>query len=169
MGEVFETIGAIALFAGMMYFFHKTSKKEDIKRKKEKNVLSTLSISKTRSLSSIASSCGVEHAELVEILEALIERANFLSANKKSDEHSEKHRFLRNARIDYKKDEIILDENATEIITRLDTITNAINVLRGNQPMQSQPETPKDWHCTFCDYVNKGTRDKCLNCGAPSN
>jgi len=171
MGEIFGIIILWACIAVGAFWLFKITKKHDIMKKKENNILSAISVSKKRSLSLISSSSGVDHAEVIEILEKAIVKANGLSTKKKSSyEDLENYRFLRNARIDFNKDEIILDENASEMNATLDIVTNAINkVIRGEQPKQSQSESPKDWHCSFCDAVNKGTRDKCLNCGAPSN
>jgi len=170
MADAVLMIFAIAIGVGVWCFLIWVIKDVDIKNKKEDKILSALSESKKQSLSLISSSSGVKHAEVIEILREFIEDANSLSTKKKSsDEDLEKYRFLRNARIDLKKDEIILDENATEIITRFDKISNAINVLRGHQPKKPQSEPPKDWNCSFCGSVNNGVRDKCLNCGAPAN
>jgi len=141
-GVVWIGIGVFALWFFLRW---KTRKKNT------NNVLATISVSNVYSIGRIASSCRLKNEDVVKIVESLIATANKLHPNNLSS-GNEQYRIMRNARIDYTKSEIVLDENA-------------MNLAATQAGFQKTTVT-----CNYCgaktDIINSSSA-KCRSCGAP--
>jgi len=160
-------IGCLGFTFAIIYFSIKLSKRDEIRIKREENVISLISASKIYSIIEIAFHSHLSNEKVIDIINNRIQIANELPENKKCEEY-ENYRFLRNAQIDMINNKIVLDESAMKITKKLDTITDAINkVVRG-----STPELPKEKVVT-CDYcggkntVTSKSGVECKQCGAP--
>jgi len=176
-----DTMGLVVLWLVCIViwaFIFRMNKKAAINKKNTDNVLAAISASKIYSISRIASSCGLNNTEVVNILEKSIETANALPANEKAD-NEERFRFLRNAHIDYSKGEIILDERTT--VEFLDTGNKGSRIRKAIPGTAFIAETLKGTVDTFHSAFKTGDNNsmnqspaprekeagKCIPCGAP--
>ena len=169
-----EEFGAfiLGLFAvGMWAFLFWINKKEETKKKNKDNVLAAISTSHIYSIGQLATSCNLNNAEVIKLIQECIEEANRLPMRKRNDEN-ERYRFLKNAHINYNRNELVLDEAAnisvkkaipgTEAIA--DALGGTIAAFKGALGIANKEPTEIVAKCNSCGASILGIKGKAVRC-----
>lgn len=153
MLEVFFAIVLLVVLIVGGAFLGSYLKKEKDKNKKKSKIASIISISNVTSLAIIANTSGLAISEVKTLLEEMMAQAN---------KNKPEYKVLKNAYIDYTKNEVILDPKASN--TMLDKLGDSVHaVLDKFTPNKKEK---KDWDCTYCHALNQAKTYACANCGA---
>ena len=138
------------MLVGIFTFFIIFDRKQKEKKRKTDNIYSAISLSNITSITAIAQTLGLSISETRRLIEEIIKETK----QKKKD-----YKLLKNAYIDYGKDEIVLNPKANDNILK----KTVDYVLEG---FSLKKEIKKDWLCNYCNTLNNANFYNCLSCGA---
>ena len=124
--------------------------KKEGKDKKKDNIYSAISISNITSITAIAQTLGLSISETRELIKEIIKETK----NNKKD-----YKLLKNAYIDYRKDEVVLNPKANDNI-----LNKTIDYLLDG--FSHKKKIKKDWICNHCNTFNDTKFYNCRSCGA---
>lgn len=123
-------------------------------KKFETKIKSVITVSKIYSITEISRITNINETDTVELIEKMIKKGNVNNVD---------YRQFKNGHIDYRKNEIVLDETKQFGITdRLGKMTNSL--IDKFTPKIKEEKT--EWTCTYCNGINDPESNKCEFCGA---
>ncbi|MHA6261538.1 hypothetical protein ACXYMX_16885 [Sporosarcina sp. CAU 1771] len=150
MADFFSMVFFIVMTVGFFILIIIFLIKEDRKDKKRKFIYSAISISNITSITDIAQTLGLNINETRGLIEEII---NKTKSNKKD------YKLLKNAYIDYRKDEVILNPKAKD-----NTLNKTIDYLLDGFSLKKKIK--KEWVCNHCNTLNNTKFYNCRSCGA---
>lgn len=147
MSEIVEiTIGVTVLILVLVVVVY-VAKREEAKKEKMKSIYAAITVSHMTSLQEIAKVLHISPAETKKLMEAMIKRASNLDFT---------YRAVKNAYIDYEKNKIVLDPNASKgfVMQAFDTL------------FKRTASKKQTWSCPYCETMNQAKIFHCHNCGA---
>ncbi|GEN82864.1 hypothetical protein SLU01_11760 [Sporosarcina luteola] len=150
MADFFYAVILVVMLVGILTFVIIFSRKEKEKAKKIDNIYSAISISNITSITGIAQTLGLSIDETKGLIEEIIKKTK----NNKRD-----YKLLKNAYIDYSKNEVILNPKAN-----YNVLNKTIDyVIEG---FALKKKIKKDWICKHCNTLNNTKFYNCHSCGA---
>lgn len=123
-------------------------------KKFETKIKSVITVSNIYSIGDISQTTNIDERDVTELIEKMIRKGNSNNLD---------FRQFKNAHIDYKKREIVLDKSKsyglTDIISKM--TYSFVEKLTPNIPIEK-----KEWECSFCKGVNAPESNTCEYCGA---
>ncbi|WP_303966590.1 hypothetical protein [Sporosarcina ureae] len=150
MAEFFNALFSIVMLAGIFTVLIILVVNKERKDKKMENIYSAISISNLSSVNEIAQTVGLSVSETRELIEEII---------KETKRNKSSYKLLKNAYIDYRKNEVILNPRA-----RGNVLNKAVDYLLDGFTLKK--EVKNEWICSHCDTVNQTNFYNCRSCGA---
>lgn len=143
LGIITGVVAVILLLVAVVYL----AKREEAKKEKMKSIYAAITVSHMTSIQEIARVLQISPVETKKLTEAMIKRASNLDFTYKA---------VKNAYIDYDKNNIVLDPNASKgfVLQAFDSLFKRAG---------SKKQT---WSCLYCKTMNQAEIYQCYSCGA---